>query len=87
MKQQQYSPVPVEEQIVTIYAATNGFMDELPVTEVKRFEQELLETVKVSQPELIQKLQRDKALTDEIVQMLNSLLTSFTERFAATVAA
>ncbi len=87
MKQQQYSPVPVEEQIVTIYAATNGFMDELPVTEVKRYEQELLETVKVSSPELLQKLQRDKALTDEIVQMLNTLLTSFTERFAATVAA
>ena len=62
-------------------------MDELPVTEVKRYERELMETVKVSHPELLQKLQKEKALTDEVVSLLNSILKNFTERFTVTVAA
>ncbi len=87
MKQQQYSPVPVEEQIIIIYAATKGYMDELPTTSVKRYETELIEYVKTAEAGLIEKLSMDKALTDEIVEMMESTLKTFTERFAATVEA
>ena len=87
MKQQQYSPVPVEEQVVTIYAATKGYMDELPVDEVKRYETELIEYVKTAQPDLIEKLSVEQALTDDVVSLMESTLTTFTERFAATVEA
>ena len=87
MKQQQYSPVPVEEQVVIIYAATKGYMDELPVTEVKRYETELIEYVKTAQPDLIEKLSVEQALTDAVVALMDSTLNTFTERFAATVKA
>jgi len=87
MKQTQYSPVSVEIQVVTIYAATKGHMDELPLTEVKRYENELIEYVKTAHAPLIEKLSVEKALTDEITGALDEILTTFTERFAATVKA
>ncbi len=85
MKQVQYSPVPVEEQVVVIYAATKGYMDALPVDEVQRYQDELVEFVKTTKADLLEKLSTDKALTDEIVSMLEDTLKPFTERFAATV--
>ncbi|MCO6466803.1 MAG: F0F1 ATP synthase subunit alpha [Bradyrhizobiaceae bacterium] len=84
MKQRQYQPVPVEEQIVTIYAATKGLMDELPVDVVKRYETELLEFIRLGHPQILQDLSVKKALTDEIVAALDSALAAFTERFMAT---
>ncbi len=87
MKQTQYSPVPVEIQVVTIYAATKGHMDELPVSEVKRYENELIEYIKTAHAHVIEKLSIEKALTDEITSALDEILTTFTERFAATVKA
>ncbi len=85
MKQPQYSPVPVEDQIVVIYAASNGFMDELPVESIKKYEAELLEYVHAGHANIIDGLRTQKALTDEIVANLNAALKSFTERFAATL--
>jgi len=85
MKQSQYSPVPVEDQVVAIYAASNGFMDELPVDSIKRYETELIEFVHAGHSEIIKGLLVKKALTDEIVAQLNDVLKSFTERFAASL--
>jgi F-type H+-transporting ATPase subunit alpha len=53
MKQPQYSPVPVEDQIVVIYAASSGFMDELPVESIKKYETELLEFVHAGHANII----------------------------------
>jgi F-type H+-transporting ATPase subunit alpha len=85
MKQPQYSPVPVEDQIVVIYAASSGFMDELPVESIKKYETELLEFVHAGHANIIEGLRTQKALTDEIVANLNAALKSFTERFAAAL--
>ena len=85
MKQPQYSPVTVEDQVVVIYAASNGYMDELPVDSIKRYESELLDFVHANQPDIINDLRVHKALTDEVVAKLKSALSSFTERFATTV--
>jgi F-type H+-transporting ATPase subunit alpha len=85
MKQPQYSPVPVEDQIVVIYAASSGFMDELPVESIKKYETELLEFVHAGHANIIDGLRTQKALTDEIVANLNAALKSFTERFAAAL--
>lgn len=85
MKQPQYSPVPVEDQIVVIYAASTGFMDELPVESIKKYETELLEFVHAGHADIIEGLRVKKALTDEIVANLNATLKSFTERFAAAL--
>ncbi len=85
MKQAQYSPVSVEDQVVTIYAASNGFMDELPVESIKKYEAELLEFVQAGHSDIIDGLRTQKALTEEIVSKLNTVLKSFTERFAAAL--
>lgn len=84
MKQRQYQPVPVEEQIVAIYAATKGLMDELPTDDVKRYETEVIEFFRLSHPEILNDLSVKKALTDEIVAALDNALQTFTERFLAT---
>lgn len=85
MKQQQYSPVSVEDQVVTIYAASHGYMDELPVESIKKYEIELLEFVHAGHADIIAGLRKTKALTDEIVSSLNAVLDSFTPRFAASL--
>ncbi len=85
MKQAQYSPVSVEDQVVTIYAASSGFMDELPVESIKKYETELLEFVQAGHSDIIDGLRTQKALTEEIVSKLNTVLKSFTERFAAAL--
>ncbi len=85
MKQPQYSPVTVEDQIVVIYAASQGYTDDLPVESIKRYETELMEFVHANHADIIEGLRVQKALTDEIVEKLKSALTSFTQRFATTV--
>ncbi len=84
MKQRQYQPVAVEDQVVSIYAATKGLMDELAVEDVKRFETEMLEYIHTSHPGIIEGLSKQKALTDEIVASLDAALASFMEHFMAT---
>lgn len=86
MKQEQYSPVPIEEQIVSIYAVTNGFMDELPVDRVRAFEKELLAFVKTSHKDIIEGLATKKELTDDIRSALESVLKEFSEKFTAALA-
>ncbi len=85
MKQPQYSPVTVEDQIVAIYAASQGYTDDLPVESIKRYETELMEFVHANHADIIEGLRVHKALTDEIVEKLKAALTSFTQRFATTV--
>lgn len=85
MKQLQYTPVSVEDQVVTIYAATKGYMDELPLEAVKRYESELLEFIKVSHPAIIEGLSIHKSLTDEVTAELDTALSGFTERFKTTL--
>jgi F-type H+-transporting ATPase subunit alpha len=71
--------------VVVIYAASNGYCDELPVESVKRYENELLEFIHAGHSNIIEGLRTKKALTDEIVEQLNAALKSFTERFAASL--
>ncbi|MFN4908206.1 MAG: F0F1 ATP synthase subunit alpha [Bacteroidota bacterium] len=85
MKQPQYSPVTVEDQIIAIYAASQGFADELPVESIKRYESELIDFVHVNHADIVEGLRTEKALTDAIVEKLKAALTTFTQRFAATV--
>jgi F-type H+-transporting ATPase subunit alpha len=85
MKQPQYSPVTVEDQIIAIYAASQGFADELPVESIQRYETELIEFVHANYADIVTGLRVEKALTDAIVEKLKLALTTFTQRFAATV--
>jgi F-type H+/Na+-transporting ATPase subunit alpha len=77
LKQPQFAPVPVEEQIVTIWAVTNGKLDTVPVPDVRRYERELREFMANRHSELMQGLREDGQLTDERVSTLESAIDEF----------
>jgi len=83
LKQQQYSPVSLERQIALVFAATNGYLDEIPVENCREFELEFLELMETKHKALLFSIVEVKDLTDPIKKELNEVLTSFTERFKA----
>jgi F-type H+-transporting ATPase subunit alpha len=80
LKQPQYQPLPVEEQVVSIWAVTNAKMDDIPVADVRRFEAQLLEYVRSRHGDLLSSLRTEK-LSDELVAQLEAAVESFRETF------
>ncbi|MDD6071146.1 MAG: F0F1 ATP synthase subunit alpha [Clostridiales bacterium] len=77
LKQPQYKPMPVEQQVVIIYAATKKYLLDIPVDEVLDFEKDLFEYIATQCPELFAKIREDKKLTEEIEEMLTKAITDF----------
>ncbi|HET6875368.1 MAG TPA: F0F1 ATP synthase subunit alpha [Acidimicrobiales bacterium] len=79
LKQPQNSPVPVEEQVIAIFAATNGFVDDIPVSDVRRFEQELISNFRSSHSDILTEIRETKALpdTDKVRQAIESFKAVF----------
>jgi len=82
LKQPQYSPLAVEEQVCVIYAGTRGYLDRIPTSEVGRFEQELLSRLHTQNKDLLDGIRTKKALDDELEGKLKAALESFTSTFA-----
>jgi len=83
LKQGQFNPLPVEKQIITIFAGTNGYVDDLPVSECPVFEQALYSFLDTSYSALQEKIRQKKALDDEVREEIHKALKEFKERFAA----
>ena len=66
LKQNLNSPMPVEEQVISIFAGTNGYLDDLPVTDVKRFEQELLEVFHTRHGAMLEEIRSKGTLPDGV---------------------
>jgi F-type H+-transporting ATPase subunit alpha len=81
LKQPQYEPLPVEEQVVVIWAVTNAKMDDIPVSDIRRFERELLEYVRSRHGELLTSLRTEK-LSEELEGRLEAAVDGFRETFA-----
>src|SRR5205823_255679 len=79
LKQPQRSPLPVEEQVVSIFAGTRGFIDDIPVSDVRRFEAELLEYFRSEQSELFKEIRESGNLPDE--DQVKKAIGTFKERF------
>jgi F-type H+-transporting ATPase subunit alpha len=77
LKQPQYQPMDVEKQVLVIWAATNGFVDDVAVEDVRRFELSLLKFVENSHPGLLVAIAEKKSLTDEIKADLKQVLEDF----------
>jgi F-type H+-transporting ATPase subunit alpha len=77
LKQDQYRPLPVEQQIAVIFAATNGFLDALAVPECRRYEKELLTWLERSQAPLLKAIAEKKDLKGELGEQLKAALTQF----------
>jgi F-type H+/Na+-transporting ATPase subunit alpha len=77
LKQPQYRPMAIENQVVGIWAASNGFTDDVAVEDVRSFEAELLKFIENSNPGLLQNIREKKSLTDEIKNDLQVVLKDF----------
>ena len=70
LKQGQYAPVPVEKQVVSIYYGTKGFLDDISIHDVKRFEKEVLEFVEVKYKQIFEAIKKDKDISKETEELL-----------------
>ncbi len=77
LKQPQYRPYPLPEQVVSIYAGTQGFLDELPIAQVARFEAALLKHFGDEYPELIAELRTTGELSDDLAGRIRRVITDF----------
>jgi len=84
LKQKQYSPLGVEQQVVIIYAATNGYLDEIPVDRIKQFEADFLTEMENLHNDVLKEIIEKKDLTDNVVSRLKTILEDFTNRFKQT---
>ncbi len=85
LKQDQYSPLPVEKQIMIIYAATNGFLDDIPVSEARRFEREIYNFMDNQRPQLGKLILQKRQVDDEVKSAINEALGDFKLRFAESM--
>jgi len=83
LKQDQYMPLPVERQIITIFAGTNGYFDTLPVNKVREFEKALLDHIDTAAPEIYRDIREKKELLPDAEKKLRALIESFKGTFAA----
>ena len=84
LKQDQYSPLPVEKQVVVIFAATNGFVDPYPVPDVRRYEKELSAFMDAHHTALLQEIAQKKDIKGELTDKLKSALKEFADVFLPT---
>jgi F-type H+-transporting ATPase subunit alpha len=77
LKQPQYEPVPLDEQVIGIYAVTNGFADDVPVGKIRDFEAGLLQFMRTVHPEIGQGIMDEKVLTDQIRELLDGAIREY----------
>ena len=82
LKQPRYVPMPVEEQVVSIFAGNHGFLDDLPVGAVLRFREGLREYMRASQASILETIVVEKKLSDETIEKLKAAIASFKEQFS-----
>jgi F-type H+-transporting ATPase subunit alpha len=82
LKQPQYAPMPVEEQVASIFAGTQGFLDSVDVKAVVRYEAAMLSYMRSDQPKILKAIRDTKALDDETAKALKDALTKFGKQFA-----
>jgi F-type H+/Na+-transporting ATPase subunit alpha len=84
LKQPQSRPMPVEEQVVSIFLGTGGHLDSVPVEDVRRFETELLDHIRASEEQILTGIRESQKLSDETSDALVKVIDNFKKGFAAT---
>ncbi len=84
LKQPQYSPLAVEDQVVAIFLGTQGHLDSVPAEDVSRFEAELLEHVKASHADILTGIKETKKLSEEAEEKLVKVINDFKKGFSAS---
>ncbi|MCB9247223.1 MAG: F0F1 ATP synthase subunit alpha [Ignavibacteriales bacterium] len=81
LKQGQYEPLPVEKQVISIFAATNGFMESISVKDIKRFQSEMLEFIEVNNKNIFEEIRTKKQISDELNATIKKTITDFQSKF------
>jgi F-type H+/Na+-transporting ATPase subunit alpha len=82
LKQPQFSPVPVEEQVVSIFAGTRGYLDKVDVAQVTRFEAAMLGELRSRMPGILKSIREKRELTGDTEKELAAFLDDFARIFA-----
>ncbi len=82
LKQPQYVPMPVEDQVVVIFAGVRGFLDSIETSEIGRFEQQLLDHIRADHAPVLEAIRSEGAISDETEEKLKSILEAFAKSFA-----
>lgn len=81
LKQGQYVPIPVEKQVVLMYAGANGYIDNYPESALKKYEQEMLSYVETKHPDILAEIKEKKQLDSSIEDKLTTALNNFKDQF------
>jgi len=84
LKQPQYKPLPVEEQVVAIYAGVKGFIDTVPVIDVTRFEEGLMSAVRANHTDILDAIREQQAISDETDAKLKTAIETYANSFVAS---
>ena len=87
LKQPTLHPLSIEDEVISIFAGVNGFLDKIPLKEVKRFEKDALEEIKLKHKDIIKELRENKEINENIKQKLNEFFTSFSAAFKQRIEA
>jgi F-type H+-transporting ATPase subunit alpha len=82
LKQPQFSPLPVEEQVVSIFAGTRGYLDKIDTSQVSRFERAMLDEVRAKAPQILEAIRTKRELTKDAEDQLVAFLDNFAKTFA-----
>jgi F-type H+-transporting ATPase subunit alpha len=85
LKQEQYTPMPVEKQVMIIYVATHGYLDDLPLDSVKKFEEEFYPFMEREYPDVGHSIATTKDLDEKTEKKLNEAIAKFKEQFKASL--
>lgn len=83
LKQPQYEPMPVEKQVMIIYAGNSGYLDDIPVEQVRRFEKEFFQFMDAKYPDVALQIKNTKALSAETEELLKKAIADFKQQFKA----
>ncbi|MFA5063283.1 MAG: F0F1 ATP synthase subunit alpha [Candidatus Omnitrophota bacterium] len=81
LKQDQYNPLPISKQVIIIYCATRGFLDDLPVKSIKKFEVEFLKYMDNKNSEVVKEVESKKELSDALMKKIDALISAFKDEF------
>jgi F-type H+-transporting ATPase subunit alpha len=83
LKQPQYHPLPVEKQVLILFAGVNGYLDDLPVEACQPFETELYRFADASHPEILAEIREKKAISEDLKARMEKMVAEFKQRFKA----
>jgi len=87
LKQPTLHPLSIEDEVISIFAGVNGFLDKVPLKEVKKFEEEALNEIKLKHKDIVKELQENKEINENLKQKLYEFFTSFSAAFKQRIEA